>query len=49
MKVKEILWFYNCRIDSKEEDFEKDIEEKYKKYLKSLSNKTKKNKDKNEN
>ena len=47
--MKEILWFYNYLIINEEEDFEKDIEEKYKKYLKSLSNKTKKNRDKNEN
>ena len=37
MKVKETLWFYNYLIDNKEEDFEKDIEEKYKKYLKKYN------------
>ena len=44
-----MLWFCDYLIDNKEEDFEKDAEEKRKKYLKNLTNKTKKNKDKNEN
>ena len=36
IKIKEILWLYYYLTDKKEEDFDSDIKEKYKKYLENL-------------
>ena len=41
IKIKEILWLYCYLTDNKDENFENDIQEKYKKYLEDLSKKKK--------
>ena len=42
IKIKEILWLYYYLTDKKEEDFDSDIKEKYKKYLENLKKRRKK-------
>jgi len=36
IKIKEILWLYYYLVDNKDEDFDKDIREKHKKYIENL-------------
>ncbi len=44
IKLKEILWLYYYLTDQKDENFENDIKEKYKKYLEDLAAEEKKKK-----
>ena len=44
IKLKEILWLYYYLTDKKDENFENDIKEKYKKYLEDLAAEEKKKK-----